>query len=399
MGGLPRVLGFYRDITERKRLHAGLAQTDRLSSMGMLAAGVAHEINNPLAYVLENLEGLVQELPAARADPALFETLIERASAALEGAGRIKTISRSLSAFTRVERTELQSVDVNRALMRAATMAGNEIKYRAKLITELGTIPQVQASEGRLTQVFLNLIMNAAQAISEGHVADHRITLRTWAEAQHVFAEVSDTGHGMPPETLARVFEPFFTTKPVGEGSGLGLSICKTIITELGGEVRVESTPGQGTRFVVQLAAQPAVAPSPAAALPTSAAPVARCRILVVDDEPSIRRMMQRLLSSDHEVVTAASGVEARRLLEVDSKFDIVLCDLMMPEMTGMELHAWLAIHVPRLARRVVFISGGAFTPNAAAYLERLDNLELAKPFEPAELQRLVATLMNTATA
>ncbi len=398
VGGLPRVLGFYRDITERKRLQAGLAQTDRLASMGMLAAGVAHEINNPLAYVLASLEGVISDLPRARTDPASIPELIERAESAFEGAARIKTISRSLGAFSRVERTELQNVDVNQALSRAATMANNEIKYRAKLITHFGEIPTVQASEGRLTQVFLNLIMNAAQAIGEGHVAEHTITLRTWATSHDVFAEVRDTGPGMSPSTLARIFEPFFTTKAAGAGSGLGLAICKTIMTELKGDLRVESTPGQGSRFVVRLPshqAMPLARTTAPTGLAHAEAAVAGARILVVDDEPAIRRMMQRLLGTDHQVITASSGLEARRLLENDPDFDVILCDLMMPEMTGMELHAWLAGHLPALARTMVFVSGGAFTPNAAAYLESLDNFELAKPFEAAELHHLVALVLG----
>lgn len=396
VGGLPRLLGFYRDITERKRLQAGLAQTDRLASMGMLAAGVAHEINNPLAYVMVNLESLVEELPKAGTDPALLTDLIERAGAALEGAGRIKTISRSLGAFTRVERVELESVDVNRALERAAVMANNEIKYRARLITHYGLIPKVQASEGRLTQVFLNLIMNAAQAIGEGHAADHTITLRSWAGEHHVFAEVSDTGPGISAENLARIFEPFFTTKAAGSGSGLGLAICKSIMTELGGDLQVESQPGQGTRFVARLSLTPPAKPAALrAALSPVEAPLTGGRILVVDDEPSIRRMMQRLLGRDHEVIAVASGLEARKLLERDDAFDIILCDLMMPEMTGVELHEWLAGHLPSLARRMVFVSGGAFTHHASSYLESLDNLELAKPFAPAELQQLVNSMLK----
>ena len=209
VGGLPRVLGFYRDITERNQLHASLAQNDRLASMGMLAAGVAHEINNPLAYVMASLESLAHDLPGLRENPALLDELVERSEAAFEGAGRIKTISRSLGAFSRVERFELGSVDVNLALERAITMANHEIKYRAKLVTDFAVVPPVQASEGRLTQVFLNLIMNAAQAISEGHVAENTITVRTWARGPDVFAEVRDTGQGMSLETQARIFDLF----------------------------------------------------------------------------------------------------------------------------------------------------------------------------------------------
>ncbi|HEY0881573.1 MAG TPA: ATP-binding protein, partial [Archangium sp.] len=393
VSGEQRILAFYRDVSARKRLQAALAQTDRLANMGMIAAGVAHEVNNPLAVVMSNLESLIGDLPGLAASTASAADLLERATAAMEAAERIKVLSRSLGVFARVERLEAEDVDLNHSLQRAATMAHHELKFRARLQTQYGQLPPVHASEGRLTQVFLNLIMNAVQAIGEGHVADHSISLRTWATGPDVFAEICDTGHGMTPETMARIFEPFFTTR--AHGQGLGLSICQTLITELGGSLTVESTPAQGTRFLVRLKSVPKVAVVPKLRLVTTAvAESPRARILVVDDEPAIRRALSRLLGREHDVTAAGSGKEAKALLEQDKAFDIILCDLMMPEMTGMELHAWLAEAAPALAQRVVFISGGAFTPRAAAYLEQVDNRELSKPFVHAELKALVASMM-----
>ncbi len=395
-----RLIGTHVDVTERKRLQAGLAQNDRLASMGLLAAGIAHEINNPLSYVLTSLEVLAEDLPKVAAGrPAEFTELLECAQSALEGTQRIRKISRSLSTFARVERTELTQVDLNAALETAVTMAHNEVKYRATLIKELSPVPLVLGSDGKLAQVFLNLLINAAHAIGDGHADQNRITVRTWAEGGQVYAEVRDTGHGIKPEHLERIFEPFFTTKKVGEGSGLGLSISRNIITEFGGDIRVESEVGRGTRMVVRLPAASDQVREPPAPLLKPVASTPRGRLLVVDDEEPIRRILSRVLGASHDVVTAASGREGKALLERDAAFDLILCDLMMPDLSGMELHAWLATHDPALARRVVFVSGGAFTPSAGEYLESVDNLKLDKPFDVAKLLALVAERVKLARA
>ncbi len=412
--GEPHLLASYRDITERKRLQAALAQSDRLASMGLLASGIAHEMNNPMAYVLGNVELLSTELPrlfevtkrllagepAGPFEPAQLDDAMEHARDALEGTLRIRQISRDLGGFSRIDRAELQPVGLNLALENALRMAHNEVKYRASVVKELGALPPVLASPGKLEQVFLNLILNAAHAIPEGQVDRHRITLRTWVEGEAVFAEVADTGSGIEPQHLERIFEPFFTTRAQGGGSGLGLSICRTIVQEAGGELRVVSTPGQGARFIVRLPAHrlvvaPPPDPSPtpvlAPALAPAPAPAVRGRVLVIDDEPQLRKLLQRSLGLQHDVVTAASGREAKAILETDGAFDVILCDLMMPEMTGMDLHAWLTQHDAALAQKVVFISGGAFTPGAQRYLEQCRNLLIDKPFDPAELLREVA--------
>jgi len=395
------------DITERKRLQASLAQADRLSTMGMLAAGVAHEINNPLAYVVTNIDLVSRDLAriaanaASPVDPAALEDLTTCVQGALDGVRRIQRISQDLGAFSRADRPTLKRVDLNLAVASAVAMAASEVKYRARLVTELGRLPFVLASEGKLSQVFLNLLLNAAHAIEEGGVDRNRILLRTWAEGGQVFAEVADTGHGIPPENLERVFEPFFTTKQIGAGSGLGLAISRNIVLELGGDIRVESRVGEGTRFTVCLPAATAAAAEPplAAAPPGPASAPARGRILIVEDEEQVRRALQRLVGRQHEVVAVASGLEGQALLEADRAFDVVLCDLMMPGMTGMDLHAWLATRDPALAARLVFMTGGAFTPRASGYLASVANLRIDKPFDSAALTGLLSELVAAARA
>ena len=441
-----------KERLEREQLQASLTQADRLASLGMLAAGVAHEINNPLSYVLYDLETLTEDLPklatvttrcradlravpadaptaalAGLLDPTWLDDVLSRTSEALDGVRRIRDVVKGLGTFSRVERANLGDVDVAAALDSAVGMAINEIKYRAVLVKNLAQVPPVRASEGKLVQVFLNLLVNAAHAIDEGNVRGNRITVRTWADADEVYAEVADTGAGIPAESLERVFEPFFTSKGVGKGSALGLpigrnlvtefggerplestggegtraqaraaSICRNLIAEFGGELHLESAVGKGTRAIVRLprAQARSVVPPPAKRPEAAMAAFVRGRLLVVDDEPAIRSAMGRLLGTAHTVVTAASGAEARSILEHDAAFDVILCDLMMPDMTGMELHAWMVRFDPSLAAKVVFVTGGAFTPQSSEYVARTGNTRIEKPFDAAALKTLVAELV-----
>jgi two-component system, cell cycle sensor histidine kinase and response regulator CckA len=417
-----------RDETEVKRLQAMLRQADRLNSMGTLAAGVAHEINNPLTYVIHNLESLSEDLPrltgvlerslsklraevgdetfmarlgpdATLLEPAALEEMSQRAQEALDGIERIKTISKAIGAFSRVESTERFRVDVNYAIECATTMALTVIKFRAKLVVKLATLPPIWASEGKLSQVFLNLLINAAQAIEEGNARGNRIEICTWAEDDQVFATVEDTGKGISEAHIQQIFEPFFTTKPAGVGSGLGLPICRNIISELGGDIQVASEPGKGTCFTVRLPVRRGISEAPPAMTneERAALPHARGRVLLIDDEPCILKVLVGLLQRDHEVITAASGEAARAILAHDQSFDVILCDLMMPGLSGMDVHAWVGAHHPALARRIVFVTGGAFTPTALEYVTLAGNLRIDKPYEPAKLRRLISGLVTSA--
>ena len=278
----------------------------------------------------------------------MLKDIIERAQEALAGTQRIRTISRTIGTFSRVENTERSRIDLNYAIECATTMVRNDIKFRAKLIVAFGKLPPIWASEGKLSQVFLNLLINAAHAIDEGDVQHNDIQIRTWVDGDDVFAEVKDSGKGISKENLGRIFDPFFTTKPIGVGSGLGLPICRNIVNEFGGDLRVESEVGKGTRFIVRLPIRRGMSgPPPNKAEEASST---RGRILVVDDEHGIRKMMLRMLGTEHEVVTAASGEAARAILEGDPAFDVILCDLMMPDICrrGWILHGWPARQYPR---------------------------------------------------
>ncbi|MBN1960587.1 MAG: PAS domain S-box protein [Deltaproteobacteria bacterium] len=423
----------FRDITERKlaeterqQLQTRLAQSDRLSSMGMLAAGVAHEINNPLSYVLYNIESLVEDIPKLSEftqrchaallaqvgqedileilgdtqrvfDRMLFDDVSDRLRDALSGAYRIKNISRSLGTFSRVEHNRLAPVNIQTCIEHAAAMGFNEIKYRARFVKDFSQVPLVLASDGKLAQVFLNLLINAAHSIDEGHVSQNEVRVRTWSIDDKVFAEVSDTGKGIAPENQKKIFDPFFSTKGIGVGTGLGLSICKNIIEEFGGTISFTSELGKGTKFLIILPRLPEDWDKNIETneiYDDSEKSSIRGRILIIDDEASIRSSINKMLRHEHNIISVESGLEAKDLIEKDQNFDLIFCDLMMPEMSGMELHSWLTKHHNKLAEQVVFITGGAFTPGASEYLSKVGNLRLEKPFDTKNFKKITNELL-----
>jgi CheY-like chemotaxis protein len=241
--------------------------------------------------------------------------------------------------------------------------------------------------------VFLNLLINAAHAIPEGAADRHRIRVATsTGEDGGAVIEIEDTGEGIAAARLERIFDPFFTTKPIGVGTGLGLSICRNLVRAMGGEIEVESVPERGSLFRVRLPAA-AGEDRPAPSL-TPAAPSRRGRILAVDDEPLVANAIRRALAREYEVVTETSPRAALDLAARGS-FDVVICDLMMPEMTGMDFFSELSAVAPDLSERVLFLSGGAFTPAARAFLERARNPCMEKPFDTEQLRAMVRGLMG----
>jgi two-component system, cell cycle sensor histidine kinase and response regulator CckA len=383
-----------RDVTEARKMHEQLLLSERMTSMGTLAAGVAHEINNPLAATMANLEFARRELePLKDRVPNLGESL-EALKDASETAERVRLIVRDLKVFSRADEERRSPVDVRLVLESAVRMVWNEIRHRATLQRKYADAPPVLANEARLGQVFLNLLVNAAQAIPEGHADTNVIGLRVATDpAGRVVIEVRDTGAGIPPEVRDHVFEPFFTTKPVGVGTGLGLAICQRIVAELGGEIGLDSEVGQGTTVRVRL---PVATAQAAAALPVPT-PMSRRRgrILVVDDEATVARAIARALGRFHQVATVRSGQEALVALRSGAAFDLILCDVMMPDMTGAELYDELARTMPEMAAAMVFMTGGAFTPAARAFLDRVPNERVEKPIDTKGLLALMNRLLR----
>jgi PAS domain S-box-containing protein len=390
-GEVEGAIGVSIDITERMNAQEHLVRNERLASMGTLAATIAHEINNPLTYILGSLELTAAGLTGSRATGA--QELAGHVESAREGAERVRRIVGGLRAFSRNDDDRPEPTDVRPAIEHAIAMTGNAIRHRARLVTQLEPVPPVLASELRLGQVVVNLLMNAAHAIPEGAPESNEIHVRTFRDEVkgEVVVAVEDTGCGMEPRVQSRLFEPFFTTKAVGEGSGLGLSICHGIVERFGGRIEVESVVGKGSTFRVRLKATV----GPGRACPEAPQAVGsaarRGRLLIVDDDERVGRTLALLLRDDHDVEVSLEPRAIARRLVAGERFDVILCDLMMPGMTGMELHTTVAKHVPEQAARFVFVTGGAFTPAAADFVGRVSNTVLEKPYDLRALNAAIA--------
>jgi PAS domain S-box-containing protein len=380
-----------RDVTQQRGLEAQLALSSRLASIGSLAAGVAHEINNPLAALMVNLELIHAAVEAAIPEvPSLAETSSEVRDAR-DAAQRVRAIVLDLRHLSRVDDEDGGVVDLRETIESALRIASNEIRHRAKVVRDYADVPPVAGNSGRIGQVVLNLILNAAQSIPEGRRDENELRVSTGLDERgHVTFTVSDSGSGMTPDVLRNVFAPFFTTKPRGVGTGLGLAISHRIVTALGGSITCESEVGRGSRFVVTLPG--ASTPSPAKPVEPEAPVVSkRKRVLVVDDERALLRVIQRVLGAEHDVTCVESAAEALKELDGGAHFDLVLCDVMMPQMTGVELYEEIRRRGTGLDERMVFMTGGVFAPASRQLLDRLPNQRIEKPFDARTLRELLA--------
>jgi two-component system NtrC family sensor kinase len=372
------------DQTERRRLQEQLFQSEKMSAIGQLIAGVAHDLNNPLASVVGFADYLVE---AAGDTPEAFR---EPLRAIRQEAERAASIVKNLLGFARKQEGRRESHPISNILASTLQLLRNQL-MGAKIETEMDVAPgtpPVYADANQLQQVFVNLVNNAAQAIEAGGVGG-RIVIRAMPWLDGVAVTVEDDGPGVPSGIAQRIFDPFFTTKPAGEGTGLGLSICQGIVKEHGGRLTLVSTGRRGAVFYVELpAADVAPAAPPAVA---AAAPDRRLRILVVDDEPHIQHYMRATLEAwGHEVTLAENG---RVALEhaTTTPFDVIIADLRMPEMGGREMLERLQADRPAAAGRVVFSTGDTVRGDTLAFLDSLGRPYLRKPFTLLELRAALA--------
>lgn len=385
------VVATFHDITgqrEAERARARIAQQERLLTTGTLAAGVGHEINNPLAYVSSNIELALEDLQAT-----LTEQPNERLAGVVEalrdaevGAQRIRRIVRGLRALAREERDPV-ATDCLEVIELSLSMSMHELRHKATVTVDAHNVPPVLADDSRLSQVLVNLLANAGQAFETADPERNSVVISAFAtSATRVGIVVSDNGPGIAPDVLPRVFDPFFTTKPVNTGTGLGLSISHSIISALGGTITCRSEPGEGTSFEIILpAATTARAPS---LVPTPVQqPHARGRILVVDDDSSVLVVIARVLHGLHDVVARDDARDALDLIETGERYDLVLCDLTMPHLDGTELYERVRSIDPAQASRFVFITGAVIDSDAAARLASLGNERIDKPFTNEQLR------------
>ncbi len=422
--GEPAALAFIRDVTERIELQNRLAQADRLSALGTLAAGLAHEINNPLTYVTINIARAKKQLslemkradgegatsvPSSREETAKLMRMLDDAQ---QGVERVTDTVRDIQRFARPPTDEKQVIPLGRALDGALMMASHAISHKAQVVREYREAPAVFASPSRLERLFLNLVINAAQALEHAERTDRRIVVSVFAAGERAAVEIVDNGCGMDQQTAERIFDPFFTTKPAGVGTGLGLAICKSITDELGGTIEVSSQPGEGTRFRVVLPTHGEKAAEPGrdgaahrrrqssgsfkAAEARAAGERAKLgRLLLVDDEPNVARALEAYLSGDFEVETVYDGTDALRLVEAGEPFHAVLCDLAMPGMNGAELYRALRELDPELADRTVLMTGMLETAITELLGSDIESPLLRKPFDPDEARELLVRLVK----
>jgi CheY-like chemotaxis protein/anti-sigma regulatory factor (Ser/Thr protein kinase) len=380
-----------------------------------VAAGVAHEINNPAAFVSMNLDAMhveinklerfvdgLNRLAAREPDEerqralkqlmSLHEVDVRALQAMVsdnrDGIERIRSVTRDLRMFSRVEQGEVVEVDLNAVVWSAVNLVANELRHRARVKIELEEIAPLAAEGGRLGQVVTNLLLNAAQAITEGAAESNEITICTAQQDDELVLTVRDTGCGMDEAVRERIFDPFFTTKAREQGTGLGLSLCAEIVAKHGGELNVASTVGEGSCFSVRLPLDNGLtvkARPPRG--PVSVRP--RTRMLVIDDDAGMVRAYRRMLAQ-HDAVVVSSGQEALDLIAGGSQFHLILCDLMMPEMDGPQLYEGIAARAPELVRRIVFCTGGAFTARAREFIATIPNPVLDKPITPDMIERLL---------
>ncbi len=394
------------DITEHREMEQALERSEarrieaeRMAAMGALAGGIAHQINNALTAARLCLGRLVSFERAQRPHTPQGLHRIELLQEAREALSRIARVAQELRSFSRVETEAAELVDLREVLDGVVRITAHELKHRARVVVELSELPPVRGSETALRHVFLNLVLNAAQSIPEGyaHLNELRLTASE-APGGQVMVEITDTGVGIPPDQLSRVFEPFFTTRPTGQGLGLGLSTCRETVAAHGGTIAMDSEVGTGTRVTVTLPAadhreRRAVTCDPVA---REVEDQRRTRVLIIDDDRPVAAALALELT-EHDVVVAGSGREALEILRRDTRFDAVLCDVMMPELSGIDLFHWVQPIEPQLAKRFVFMTGGAFTARAQRFLAEIDNPRLDKPFPTSELLDVIAALARAA--
>ncbi len=368
----------FEDQTDRRRLQEQLIQSEKMSAIGQLIAGVAHDLNNPLASVVGFSDFLAEAgVPASLEEP--LQVIRQEAE-------RAATIVKNLLSFARTQEGERVRQPIQPLLDSTLVLLRNQLmthKVEATLDVEPG-LPEVEVDANQIKQVFVNLINNACQAIASDAPSG-----RIWISAKRaqdvIAVSVTDSGPGIPEDVAARVFEPFFTTKPEGEGTGLGLSICQGILKEHGGRISLESRPGSGATFTVELpVGVPAVRAEPAPAPRGEAKPL---HILVVDDEPHILHYMRATLESwGHTVEVASDGAYAlERALA--GPFDVIICDLRMPHLSGRDMYMKLVRQDPRVAERIIFATGDTVRGDTLQFLDGLGRPYLHKPFTLAELR------------
>jgi signal transduction histidine kinase/CheY-like chemotaxis protein len=389
-----------------KEADARLVQAGKMIAVGQLASAVAHEINNPATWVSLGLtllaratKDLRKNLELEKIDRQALAATLDRMDLvlrdAVEGMDRIRVVVGDLRTFSRGDDESLEDVSINDVIRTSCNLAGPSFRERAELVLDLEETPLLIANRGRLAQVVTNLLVNAAHAVQDSPRGDHEIAVMTRSQDGGVLIAVEDTGGGVPLEHREKIFEPLFTTKPATKGTGLGLTIVAQLVQGYGGFVRAVDGSRCGARLEVWLPCKTRT-PRPPPPAPASDRPTRSMRLLVVDDEPAILRAIQGVLEGEgHDVVLAAGGAEAIELLRDDESYDALFCDLHMPDVDGIAVHAWLRSHRPLLAEHVIFLTAALASDRARHFVSSVNPVVVSKPVSAADLERALARLID----
>ncbi len=390
-----------RYAVERKRseeLRTRLHHADRLVALGNLAAGICHEINNPMAWLLANMEFLreqVQRLPVGDSEE-LIRDCLEMIDESETGLRRIARTASALREYARLNSDVAEDVDINRVLRDSTRIAGHDARHRAEFQLELGEgLPLIRGDAAALQQVFINLIINATQALDEARGERPIIRASSAVQGGELVGAVEDSGPGIPESLRSEIFAPFFSTKHRHQGTGLGLPIARDIAIQFGGTLSVGDSELGGARFEVRLPIKvpSAVEPSWPAEDPSLPRPVEGARVLVIDDEPSILRMVKRSLRGHR--VDVAETVEAGLALVSSTDYDAILCDLNLRPGSGADFHDALLAQRPEMLRRLTFMTGGAVSPSLRRFEKDADVSWLRKPFSRRDLLEVVQRVLG----
>jgi CheY-like chemotaxis protein len=353
--------------------------------MGSLLASVAHELNNPLSILMVQVDLLTEEVSN--------KAVSEHIKVIGQAAERCVNIVHNFLALARRTPPQRTLIDLNAIIAEAMTLLAYTLQVDNVDVDQVlaANLPHLWADRHQLHQVLINLITNAHQALRD-MPPPRRLALTTRYDPtlSQVILEVADSGPGIPTEIQERIFEPFFTTKPPDVGTGLGLPFCKGIVEGHGGSISVDSQVGQGAAFRIKLPVEASPGPAPATPVPEALLPVEGKAILIIDDEAGIAAALASLLRRNgHHVDTASNGRLALEKLQ-GRAYDLILCDIRMPELDGPGLYRVLENHLPHLSRRVIFLTGDTLSPEIREFLEKAGGLRLDKPFRAAEVRRVV---------
>jgi PAS domain S-box-containing protein len=394
-----------RDISDlkaaeqaRAALDARLHEADKMASLGHLVAGVSHEINNPLAAILLNLNSLAERVPrllssetGGKERPANSQEISERLAEmqhvlqeSAEAAERIRTVVADMRVFSHSSNDAGEQTNVEDLLDGALSLVANEVRFKARIIRNYNRSQPVIADRTRLSQAFLNIVLNAAQAIEGNSPEDNWIRVETGTENDGILVSIANSGPPIAKEHLPKIFDPFFTTKQVGQGVGLGLSIAYETVRRHGGYIEARSDDSAPTTFRVWLPLDTGLVLRPH---PEPSEPRTRqaASVLIVDDDKLFRNSLRRILEKYYDVSVAPNGERAAELL-AERRYDAVLCDLIMPRVTGMDLYETIVKRSPEQGARFVFLTGGTNSPEARDFLLNVKNPRAYKPVNAIEI-------------